>query len=36
MNSRGAKREDTRFAPEPKAEDAKPSDGESPKGGDAK
>ena len=36
MNRRGAKREDTRFAPEPKAEDAKPSDADSAKGGDAK
>ena len=36
MNRIGAKREDTRFAPEPKPEDAKPSDAESGKGGDAK
>ena len=36
MNRRGAKREDTRFAPEPKAEEPKPSDAESEKGGDAK
>ena len=36
MNRRGAKREDTRFAPEPKAEEPKPSDAETEKGGDAK
>ena len=36
MNRRGAKREDTRFAPETKAEEKKPSDAETEKGGDAK
>ena len=36
MNRRGAKREDTRFAPEPKAEEPKPSDADTGKGGDAK
>ena len=36
MNSRGQKREDTRFAPEPKEPDKPDPDGEKPEGGDAK
>ena len=36
MNSRGQKREDTRFAPEPKEPDKPAPDGEKTEGGDAK